>query len=518
VPTSRACKQCAIDRVRCSRGQPCKRCFDRQNTCWYPSTRRSVRHRSGGDDRSPTYGQQDTSTILNPTETNHFVSNSVLQASNVVGDCAAIESLHPVTSDTAGDPEAWTSNYVSATGLDDFNQPGLGALGVNWISPQYQDEIDWDAILVGFPRTHDGERQQDISSQVALETVNGFDSNLHQQPQQVLQPTLESDIARSSNDTASSATPKPTENIYYVDGTGARAPFGGRSHCRGSVVTVQEIREADSDNAVSPIALVAHYICPQAAYDNLTHHLLSGQHRYHFDPSSTPFPSRSQIQLYVDHYFENFHPIFPFIHKSTFAHAASDEWLLLLAVAAVGSRYTLRNRDKGTGKRLLTLLNAALRHRRHGYETGDDDSASDDGFVPGQCAKPHVCPSLILLQAGILNVLLLQHSGKKSFVERAMVERHYLVEACHSLELISRSPKDKHTTSTTDYAGHNALEDWLVQESEIRVGMMIWVRALRSLDAGLLLRRTVCGFDLPLRIRSKTSNGTRRYQIFAPLT
>jgi hypothetical protein len=411
-------------------------------------------------------------------------------------------------SDTVGDPAAWTSNYDSVTGLGDFNQPGLGPLGVNWMSPQYQDDIDWDAILVGFPRMQSGERQQNLCSQMAVETVTHYDSDHHQQPQQVAQSALEPDIAGSSNDTGSSATPKSTENIYYVDGTGARAPFGGRSHGRGFVVAAQDIHEADSDNAIPPIALAAHCICPQAAYDNLATHILSERHRYRFDPSITPFPSKTQIQLYIGHYFENFHPIFPFIHKPTFDHAASDERLLLLAVAAVGSRYTLRDKDKGTGNMLLALLDVALRYRRYGYDTEDCDSASDDGFVPGQRAKPYACPSLVLLQAGILNVLLLQHSGKKSFVERAMVERHCLVEACHSLELISRPPKDKHTASTTEYAGHDSLENWLERELEIRIGMMIWVCALRSLHAELLLTRTVCGLNLSLRIRCKTFDGT----------
>jgi hypothetical protein len=89
-----------------------------------------------------------------------------------------------------------------------------------------------------------------------------------------------------------------------------------------------------------------------------------------------------------------------------------------------------------------------------------------------------------------------------------MVERHCLVEACHSLELISRPPKDKHTASTTEYAGHDSLENWLERELEIRIGMMIWVCALRSLHAELLLTRTVCGLNLSLRIRCKTFDGT----------
>jgi hypothetical protein len=398
-------------------------------------------------------------------------------------------------SNNAGEPAAWSSTYDSATNLDAFNQPGLEALGVNWMSPQYQDDIDWDSILVGFPRMHSDERQHDPCSQMAAGTV---ERNPDEQTQQTLQPTLESNIAQSSNDTASSATPKSTENIYYVDGTGARAPFGGRSHGRGSVVTVQELHETESDNAMSPVTSFAHGICPLAAYDNLAHHVLSERQHCQLDPSVTLFPSTSQIQVYVGHYFDKFHPIFPFVHKATFGHAASDEWLLLLAVAAVGSRYTQRKRAENTNDILLALLDAALRRRRYGFETEHNDIASDEVFVPGPCAKPYTSPSLALVQAGILNVLLLQHSGKKSLVERALVERHYLVEACHSLQLISRMPNEKHTASIIEYGTHNSFEDWLMSESKTRVGMMIWVGASQSPCAPILLTRTVCGLHLSL--------------------
>jgi hypothetical protein len=402
-------------------------------------------------------------------------------------------------SNTTEEPAAWTSDYDGATNLGAFNQPVLGALGVNWMSPQYQDDIDWDAMLVGFPRMHSNEIQQNPCTQMAADAVVGFESNLPSQPGRILQPALESDTARSSSDATSSATPKSTGNIYYVDGTGARAPFGGRLHSRGSVANAQEIHESGSDNAMSPTASIAHGLCTRDAYENLTHHILSECRDRRIDPTVTPFPSHTQIQIYVGNYFEKFHPIFPFIRKATFGHIASDEWLLLLAVAAVGSRYVKSSREKNMGDMLLVLLDASLRHRRYGFDSKDVHSTSDDRFVPGQCAKPYTLPSLVFLRAGILNVLLLLHSGKKSFVERAFVERHYLVEACHSLGLTSRNPKER-TTSSADYGGHDSLENWLVRESKTRVGMMIWVRALRIPNADLWLTRTVCGLDLAVRI------------------
>jgi hypothetical protein len=416
------------------------------------------------------------------------MSNYVSQASTVVGTCATTDAFQPVMSNTTGESAAWTSDYDNAPNLGAFNQPVLGALGVNWMSPQYQDDIDWNAILVGFPRMHNDEVQQDPCTELPAETVPGIGCNLPSQTEQMRQTALEHNIARTSSDAASSATPKSTENIYYVDGTGARAPFGGRSHGRSSVVNTQEMHEAGhgSDNAMSPIASVAHGLCSQDAYDNLTQHISSEFRGSRMDFAITSFPSNTQIQICVAHYFEKFHPIFPFIRKATVSHITSDEWLLLLAVAAAGSRYVKRHRKKDTSDVLLTILDAALQHRKYGYETEDIDRASDDCFIPGQYAQRCASPSLVLLQASILHVLLLQHSGKKSFVERAFIERHYLVEACNSLGLISRAPRER-ATSSAEYGGYDSLEHRLVRESEIRVGMMILVGTLRLLYFELLL-------------------------------
>jgi hypothetical protein len=74
----------------------------------------------------------------------------------------------------------------------------------------------------------------------------------------------------------------------------------------------------------------------------------------------------------------------------------------------------------------------------------------------------------------------LQHSGRKNLMERANLERHYLVEICNSMGLIS----DKHVTElisgATELTGQETVRGWLEQESRIRTGMMIWV-AFQSL-------------------------------------
>jgi hypothetical protein len=74
-----------------------------------------------------------------------------------------------------------------------------------------------------------------------------------------------------------------------------------------------------------------------------------------------------------------------------------------------------------------------------------------------------------------LNIACMLHSGKKALVECALVERHYLVEACHSLRLLVQPRKSYDPRTATDLDHNSFLHDWQTKESKIRTGMMIWV-------------------------------------------
>jgi hypothetical protein len=451
--------------------------------------------------------QRETDTALDLTNTDRLETDFGTQALNITDDCTAVTVFPSVVSNHTREPTVWTSNYGNTASISAFDQPSLGVLGVNWMSPQFQDDVDWDALLAGFAvnsRPHDYGTLH--VSQEAMDAVaaTGHRSTGYQQPSQALPRDSELENTPSCNATVLAETPSSTEGRYYVDGTGARAPFGGRSLGRGSGVAIQLSYEADSDDMTSPklpsSSSTTHPLCSQAAYDNLIRHAIAESQHHRLDLSVATFPSHSQVQLYVRHYFDNFHPIFPFVRKSTFASTAPSEWLLLLAVATVGSRYMRRQEGNIPGEVLFKVLDAALQHRKYGYGTESGSEHGDNLFIPGQHTRTFTSPSLVILQAGILNVILLQHSSKKTFVERAFVERHYLVEACHSLELISRAPNIRDIRSTTRYGEHESIQDWLGRETEIRVGMMIWVLRHSTSSADLLLTTAVFGLDIPLRV------------------
>jgi hypothetical protein len=409
---------------------------------------------------------------------------------------------------------------ASTQNLYDCGQPSLGVSFANWLSPQDHQAFDWDAQLAGFainqtnvsaenaglailsqteaPPLNNG--QQDMgndSSNSPVEQGANTTDNRHrtkvatqgrQQHHQHTHPIMargdaiepklgsESMLCHSAANLATSTN--STEGRYYVDGTGARAPFGGGSRSRCSIGSIETWHGsyAALGTLSHPAPLPAtDFLCSAAAYDNLVQGITTKCHTECINFDLGLFPSLPQIQLYIRHYFENFHPVFPFLRKASFAEDSSREWLLLLAVSVVGSRYMRRPQGEQPSELLFHLLSSTLLRCRYGYSFDYDEGNDDTQFVPGQVAIEQIFPSLQMLQSGILNVICLLHSGKRTLVARALVERHYLVEACQSLELICNSSVDDGLRDLSVSNGQEFHRRWLKRESEIRTGMMIWL-------------------------------------------
>ncbi|KAL5119901.1 hypothetical protein ACEQ8H_002263 [Pleosporales sp. CAS-2024a] len=323
-------------------------------------------------------------------------------------------------------PPSWTP---SVPDLGAFEHPGLSALGVNWMSLQFLDDAVWTEMLVSLATdAHPGYQAY----------ANGHvDSNIREQQQQ--QPQLQTQ--HPDPETPQSYHRNPAAGhpgVYYVDGDGARAPFGGKY-------------SAAATSNPSSTGSVNSCLCTQAAYENMIRAILAECSRHSNGSRPPTLPTISDMNLYTNAYFDHFHSIFPFLRKSDFPVVAANEWLLLLAVAAVGSRYS-RCQQSGF---LCNALDSVLQHRKYGFESD-------------------TLPSLTTLQAGILNIVLLQYSGIERLMNRAAVDRHYLIEACNSLRLITCPTAAENTARPEDRHETENLRQWLKKESKRRTGMMIW--------------------------------------------
>ena len=214
----------------------------------------------------------------------------------------------------------------------------------------------------------------------------------------------------------------------------------------------------------------------------------------------TKFPSCSQIEIWVQQYFEKFHPIFPFLRRASFREKDSHGPLLLLAVAAAGSKYAHRSQEPRDA--LCPILDTVLRqHRREALPMFSEGRTSDI-YVPGQLPEPENPTDFRDLQADVINTILLLQSGRTALLETALHGYHHLVRTCNSLGLLEwtlvRSGDDEQ------------LQDWLKSESRTRTGWMIWVTILHSPLPLFLLMYAVSRFHDLLRIQYKTLDGTRQ--------
>ncbi|KAJ4288479.1 hypothetical protein N0V90_011715 [Kalmusia sp. IMI 367209] len=372
----------------------------------------------------------------------------------------------------SGNPWAWMSSVDPLQDADAFGLPGLGLSDTNWLSPQYQDTMDVDALLANLGANHHANGEQ-LASSVAPTSPPNHAIVAQQPSSHQVTITFDTDQAPSVADSGNSTV--LSENIYYVDGDGARAPFGGRCQDSNCSVEANDLPNSEPNETIAPSNISpTNLLCSSGAYESLIQGIAAESQNGLLDMNAITLPTNEQINLYVRQYFEKFHPAFPFLRRSSFVNDVSTSWLLLLAVSAVGAKFVQQLQLSRTGEQMLRLLNQILTRCKYGLEQLHTEDVDNADYTPGRRFWKRTCPDLPLLQAGILNVACLLHSGKTALLERAIVERHYLVEACHSLHLLAYT--ECIGLENTDHPDRaRVVHDWLVRESKIRTGMMIWV-------------------------------------------
>ncbi|KAH6878064.1 hypothetical protein BKA58DRAFT_435777 [Alternaria rosae] len=367
---------------------------------------------------------------------------------------------------------AWNSNVDNnMLAPDPFGLPGLSLSDVNWLSPQYSGPVDLDALLANFGGQANGTVEQWTCSIAAITpSIPAITTTSHLSDPGRNVP----DIDRQSKDTVSVVSTSTSENRYYVDGAGARAPFGGKSqHSICSEETI-DLQDAEANDASAPLhASDEDTLCPSAAYQSLLEGIAAESRHSLVEMSALNFPTYGQVVTSVRQYFDTFHQVFPFLRRSSFAQYASESWLLLLAVSVIGSRYSQLSQHSRISDQFSGLLRAIITRCKYGLDSQSSAGNEDVDYSPSP-THSIARPDLKVVQAGILNIACMLHSGKKVLVERAHVERHYLVEVCHALSLLAQTKKSYDLTRAADPGQNPDLREWLSREAMIRTGMMVW--------------------------------------------
>ncbi|KAK2804987.1 hypothetical protein FQN51_001081 [Onygenales sp. PD_10] len=514
---SRACKECAISRTRCLRGNPCERCEQRDLQCVYPVARKR-KSRAQSASKSPlsprtadTYHRDNAFAVLpldSPNDAGSSTSQMAQVTSRAAGIHAGIEMISPLSA-TSGSSNGggWlplpnqlnvpalldNSPKVSSEGdpalRSQMIEPDLGEWAqnmpsVNWLSPQPTDtlfpegEFHWlsfpnmNVDTIGLGLAGNGlefgcERPYyaPVPDAPNLEPVH----TTH--PGAVgSQPTASEPVpSESGGSGAGSLESRPPEGTYYVEGSVGRAPFLGRlsgRQNRGPPWRTDPAASAEDQTPASQEAFIS-----ESTYDNLLRSILAECDARGIGLDIANMASRSEMQKLVQFYFDGFHGTYPFLRKTHYQFAGSESWLLLLAVAAIGSRYAPTARYHRMGYFLASVVDRVLGSR------GDEPLPDGDElpwWTPVTDAQEASELDLLMLQAKVLNCLFLLHCGKRESTRRALVQRYSLIETCNRLKLLSIA--DSSPVGPTEGTGpEDVVQQWLNRESRIRTGWMIWL-------------------------------------------
>lgn len=503
---SRACRQCATSRARCSRSDPCRRCFQRNLTCTFPTTRKSkaaaIMGTRTGIDSEPqdsslgashqtaeTQAEVETSLLATgpavPVNMNAF--NSEGANGSHLSSRANAWNQQPAMfeiSQGAGPIDHGAQRVYEFSSISGFNEQALDLLSMNWMSPEQSASLGWDGFVAVPPYA------ENDKNDLYLPFFFSNSGSLPDSGRQCVPPSIEHGNSLDSASVSTCALPKSksrsegiksTAGSYYVDGDGSRAPFGGQAtqNWRGRRMT-------GANNASTPGSNSTNYTDAEASrlwednlvsvesYESMIRHLHLELGKQNVVMDASTLLSLECIAHCVQSYFANFHSTFPFIRKAAFLEHSSNDWILLLAVAVVGSKYTSSDDEERlhvlSSEFMAALDSMAISRLCHGRLTEAIISSTPSLGEVGNGVF-----GLATLQAATLFLICSLHRGKADMTKRALLERHYLVGACKELKLLSGESVERHR----NHGGGNIAQSWLKSQSHIRIGLMIWVRLER---------------------------------------
>ncbi|KAL2848908.1 cytochrome P450 [Aspergillus pseudoustus] len=167
--------------------------------------------------------------------------------------------------------------------------------------------------------------------------------------------------------------------------------------------------------------------------------------------TNRPLPSLPNLQVYIQVYFEEFHPVFPLLHKPTFS-PTKDKWVLGLGVAAIGSLFSHTLRSEETFYILLEFLRRVIYTQLERTRSG----------------PPDIC----IAQAAVLNQVGMMFSGDMRFAEIAQTTMAQVVTMCRKMACYHDGPG---MPVDRDSSTIQSWEEWIEKESVRRFFYFSWM-------------------------------------------
>lgn len=169
------------------------------------------------------------------------------------------------------------------------------------------------------------------------------------------------------------------------------------------------------------------------------------------------FPNMSSFNACINLYFENFHSNYPLIHRATFGH--QTHWIVMLAVAAVGSTFTKAQYALDIREAFQEFLRRAVQQ----YADGVPDVALD---IP-------------LAQARLLNLVGLVQSERDQLRQSAPRYHADLSRWCLESGVLqlpeSGDFSDFRLDGVDSESPYQAWQKWIRAEMLRRIGYLAWM-------------------------------------------
>lgn len=521
--TFRACHGCASARSRCSGGTPCGRCSVRKLDCIYPNKRRKaaladepVKYQ-GQSQNLPLAGQFSQLVFTNNGD-GHFLpqDKSLPTTTPITGKALAGDAPFGRGSqyDQAGPSVGYSSAQMiglnippTATNLSPLDANGnqfmdhgdftgtqtsnqysgdfpehaapfdYGSFDepLNWIPPSiypspYDAELEQDFSFI-LPSLNEG---PDIGQDFTMALPIDGSTQFYQLPHNAsLELSHTNDLVPSALGLEQSPASSTSDGAILMNKSTNSASNNSdpkRKRRKSSFVpdTFSKARERRttysfpdvSEYTTTTATQVHREYCTQTMYKSLEDYFqalcLQDTLLKHSFESST-FPSLADVNTCVALYFEHFHHNYPLVHLSTFGE--QTDWLLMLAVAAIGSNFLKVQHTVEIRDAFQEFLRRAIYH----HADGSSDCSLDVSFA----------------QARILNLISLVQADRDQL--RVLAPRYHadLSRWClesgvlQITELLELPNATEARNSQTILA--QSWDTWIKIESLRRVGYMTWM-------------------------------------------
>ncbi|KAK1954566.1 hypothetical protein LY78DRAFT_664265 [Colletotrichum sublineola] len=475
---ARACRACAESKQKCDGKDPCKRCERKKRRCVYVADQRRSANRLDGpsllpsppsasshQEPAPAIADQasEMAEVLPPLPRLSLPSDLAMlnKGAQVIGGSCDAASAH-LSSAEHQFSLVWPLTLPNE-GFLEAPDPSQCPL-TNW--PLYS--TDWSHVLSGAAGfVGDGNNSVPSSNGTGTEEMqDGYldrtaSSSSPSSSELAYKPSARAPnplfTTKQALDTVAADPPRSVEPWPFRRATAHQAQRQQLTTGRGPAEACDTLGRVAGDSLTWKVEDYQH-VPPlgQETYNVMCAHFatLNADNGFHKAFTDELFPSYEVAAAFIQAYFEHFQPIFPLIHQPTFDPRKAP-WVLTLAVAVIGSRYSVLVTESA-----VLYLNEFLRRAISFWN--ERACASDPSS------------QLCLDQATVLNQIGMMFSGDMAMCEHAQMNMS-------SVALISKKAgrHSKHQPSGAQAAyppdASRAWESWVRAESTRRLAYFSWL-------------------------------------------